>query len=329
MKKILSIIVQKQKLLIPLLLAFILMYPFIFKSPYQLRMATLSGVYIILALSLNLLIGVTGQISIGHAAFFGIGAYTSAILATRFGTGFVVTFILAGVIAGIFGFILGMPALKIKGYYLAIVTLGFCEIIRIIEMNWMSLTRGPLGISGIPPINIFGLLVDDEIEYYYLIFVMILVSYILLKNILNSRIGRGFLAIKENEIAAESMGINLFKYKVLSFTVSSVFAGCVGAFFAHYMTFIDPTIFTSEQSTLILVMVIFGGLGSLPGAVIGAIGITILPEVLRGFAQYRQIIYGFALIVMMLNMPNGLLGKVNLKHIQQRINFNKAGESNE
>lgn len=313
-----NILVKNLKLLSILALIVILIVPFLNLSPYIMRILILSGIYIILALSLNLLTGFTGQVSLGHAAFYGIGAYTSALLSIKFGYSFIITAVFAGLIAALFGLFLGMPTLKLQGSYLSIVTLGFCEIARLIELNWMSLTRGPLGLPGIPTPKIFGYIIDDDRGYYYLILALVFITVLGINNIINSRTGRALVSIREDSLAAEASGINIFKYKLLAFTISAFFAGIAGSFYAHYVTFIDPQSFTFDESIQILSMVILGGMGSIPGTILGAIVLVAIPEVLRGLAEYRMVIYGAVLVVVMLIRPQGLFGN---------LSFPKKGEN--
>jgi len=287
-------------------------FPLLIKDQFIIRMGTLSLMYVGLAFSLNLVTGFLGQVSLGHAAFLGIGAYTSAILSARLEWPFLLTALCGMIVAALFGMLLGIPALKLSGSYLSIVTLGFCEIIRIVELNWVALTRGPMGITGIDRPIIFGIQIKSPASYFYLCLALVLIVGLIIANILNSHIGRAIMSIREDAIASAAMGINVFRYKVMTFTISAAFAGLMGAFYAHYMRFIDPNAFNFEQSISILSMVILGGLGSLPGSVIGALLLTTIPEMLRDFAEARMLIYGLALVLMMILRPKGLLGKVSL-----------------
>ena len=323
LNRIINLLVIRKKYLIFIALPLLGAIPFFGLSPYIMRMIILSGIYIILALSLNLLTGFTGQISLGHAAFYGLGAYTSALLAIHFNLSFLVTALAGGLVAGFFGFLLGLPTLRLNGTYLSIVTLGFCEITRLIGLNWMGLTRGPMGLTGIPFPRILGWIVDRDMEYYYLILVLVMVSWISLSNLIRSRTGRALISIREDELASEAMGINVLKYKVIAFTVSSFFAGIAGSFYAHYASFIDPQSFTFDESIQILSMVILGGMGSNPGVVLGAVILVSVPEMLRGLQEYRMLIYGAVLVVMMLVRPQGLLGGIKITDI---LNRNKGLE---
>lgn len=298
-----------------LVLVLTLIFPLVIKDQYIVRMGTLSLMYVGLAFSLNFVTGFLGQVSLGHAAFLGLGAYTSAILSARLGWPFLLTAFCGMIVAAFFGMLLGIPALKLSGSYLSIVTLGFCEIIRIVELNWVGLTRGPMGITGIARPNVFGIQIKSPASYFYLCFFFVLFIGTIIANIINSHIGRGIMSIREDAIASAAMGINVFRYKVMTFTISAGFAGLMGAFYAHYMRFIDPNAFNFEQSISILSMVILGGLGSLPGSVIGALLLTTIPEMLRDFAEARMLLYGLALVFMMILRPKGLFGQVTLFQI--------------
>ncbi|WHH57648.1 branched-chain amino acid ABC transporter permease [Petroclostridium sp. X23] len=290
--------------------AFILLLPFIGLGDYILRIAVMAGIYIILALSLNLVTGITGQISLGHAAFYGIGAYTSALLSLSYGISFWVTMPAAVVLASLAGLLIGLPSLKLSGGYLAITTLGFNEIVRLVLINWDTLTRGPMGLPGIPAPNLFGKSLDTNASYFYLILIFVVITFIVMYRILHSKIGRNFLAVREDDIAAEAMGINLLKHKVAAFVIGAAFAGMAGSIYAHYVSYIDPQSFTFDESIIVLSMVIIGGMGNLAGAALGAVIMVILPELLRFLAQYRMLIYGFALVLMMLVRPQGILGNI-------------------
>lgn len=296
----------------------LLLFPWVFESKYILRIATLSMMYIMIALSLNLLTGFLGLMTMGHAAFWGIGAYTAAILSTRAGWGMGMCIIAAALISGLFGLLLGLPVLRLKGYFLTVVTLGFCEIIRLVEMNEMELTRGPLGISAIPSMNLFGIDLSSSRQTYYVMLVLMVITAIVIYRIVHSRIGIAIMAIREDDLAASAMGINIFSYKVMVFIISAVITGVAGVFYAHYINFIDPSSFTSTASMEMLVMAIFGGLGSIPGTILGASILTILPETMRALSQYRSLLYGVLIVVLMLIKPDGILGNVNFAYLKQR-----------
>ncbi len=311
------------------LLVLMVAFPFVFTSSYVLRIAITVLMYIVLSLSLNLLIGYLGQMSMGHAAFWGIGAYTAAILSTRLNFSSLETFLCAMVIAGLFGLLLGLPVLKLKGYYLTVVTLGFCEIVRLVELNWMDLTRGSLGISAIPPLNFFGQVFKSSRSVYFVALVLVILTIYVVHSIINSRVGLAILSIRDDEVAASSIGIHVFRYKVMVFIIAGMLAGLAGAFYAHYISFIDPSGFTTSASLDLVILAIFGGLGSIPGAILGTTILTVLPEVMRGLMEYRGMIYGVIIVVMMLVKPDGLLGSVNFKYIRQRLQMKAADKEKE
>jgi branched-chain amino acid transport system permease protein len=285
--------------------------------------------YGILALSLNLLAGFMGITSLGHAAFFGIGAYTAAILSTRFGTNFLVDFVAAMLTSGLTAFLLGLPTLKATGRHFAIITLGFCEITRIVEFNWMSLTRGPLGLPNIPTFSLLGVRLGLPLQKFSIALALLCVSYYVTSSLVNSRTGRALAAIRDNDVAAEAIGIDVYRYKLAIFTVSASMAGIAGAFYARHITFVDPKAFSFDQSILILSMVILGGMGSVPGSVIGAVLLSVIPELLRGMSELRLSIYGLIIVLMMVLKPNGFLGGYNLRYMYQKSSFQReAGAGN-
>lgn len=327
MKTILQVTAKNSRLLVLGALLILLLFPLFVSNAYVLRVATTSLIYVILTLGLNVVTGYMGQTSFGTAAFWGIGAYAGAILSTRIGMGTGLLFIIAPLLSGVIAMLLGMCVLKLRGYYMAIVTLGFCEIVRLIELNWMDLTRGPLGIMNIPKLSFFGIRITSGRGMFYVALAMtVLVTYVVWK-IMNSRIGLTITSIRDDEIAAQSMGINVVKYKVGAFALYGMICGFAGAFYAHFMTYIDPTMFKTLNSTEVIIMVIFGGLGSIPGSYLGAIVLTIMTELLRDLVEYRMLIYGFLLVILMIVKPEGILGNVNFKHIRQRMQLAGLSET--
>jgi branched-chain amino acid transport system permease protein len=300
---------HKQTLLIGLLLAALTFLPMAVSSDYVLRVFIMAGVYVVLTLSLNLVSGFAGQFCLGWAAFYGIGAYTSALLSMKLHVSFWLGLPAAGLMAALFGVILGIPTMRLSGNYLTITTLGFGEIIRLILLNWTDLTRGAMGLPGIPSPELFGKTLDSKYFYYYLIVAIVLATVWALYRIIDSRFGRALLAISEDELAAKAMGMDVTKYKVMAFAVGAFFAGIAGSFYAHYTSFIDPNTFSFGESIIILAMVVLGGMGSIPGSVVGAVLLTLLPEALRGAAEYRMILFGLILMLVMLFKPSGLMGK--------------------
>ena len=265
-------------------------------NSYYKGIITLALINIMLAVSLNLIVGFTGQLCLGHAGFMSIGAYVSAVLTQKAGMPFIVSIFLGAIIACIFAALIGYPTLKLTGDYFAITTLAFCEIIRIIIMN-IDLVGGARGFTGIPRETNFTLA-----------FLFMVITVIVIYNIIHSSQGRAMLSVRENEIAAESMGINAFKYKMLAFIIAAFFAGLAGGLYAHYMGYIQPASFDFNKSIDYLTFVVFGGMGSLSGSVIAAGVLTFLPELLRGLGEFRMLIYPLALIILMIFRPQGLLG---------------------
>lgn len=255
---------------------------------------------IVLAVSLNLIVGFTGQLCLGHAGFMAIGAYVSAVMSVNMKLPFFLSIIVGGLIACVFAALIGFPTLKLKGDYFAITTLAFGEIIRVIIMNF-DYVGGARGFSGIP----------RKTNFTIAFFAMV-IAIVVIYNIIHSTQGRSMVAIRENEIAAEAMGVNAFKYKMMAFMVAAFFAGAAGALYAHYMGFIQPTSFDFVKSIDILTFVVLGGMGSLSGSVIATVILTFLPEGLRDFKELRMIIYPISLIVIMIFRPQGLLGDKEL-----------------
>ncbi|MDS0527949.1 branched-chain amino acid ABC transporter permease [Clostridium sp. SHJSY1] len=269
-------------------------------NSYYTGIITLSLIYIILAVSLNLIVGFTGQLSLGHAGFMSIGSYISAVITTKAHMPFIISIIIGAVVACIFAALIGYPTLKLTGDYFAITTLAFGEIIRIIIMN-IDAIGGARGLSGIPKKTTFTVA-----------FIFMILTVIVIYNIIHSSQGRAMLSVRENEIAAQSMGINAFKYKMMAFIIGAFFAGIAGGLYSHYMSYIQPTTFDFNQSINYLTYVVFGGMGSLSGSVIATVVLTFLPELLRGLGEFRMIIYPLALIILMLFRPQGLFGNKEL-----------------
>ncbi len=277
---------------------------------YIIQVVIFMGINIILAVSLNLINGITGQFSLGHAGFMAVGAYASAILAKNYNLPILLTILIGAILAGMVGVLIGFPVLRLKGDYLAIVTLGFGEIIRVILLN-MKITGGAKGLPGIPG----G--VTLLVSYFFA-----LITVIVILNIMNSTDGRAFMAIREDEIAAEAMGVNITLYKVLAFAIGAFFAGIAGGLYAHFYQFLKPDSFNMYKTVDVLLMVVLGGMGSVTGSILAAIILTIIPELLRGFAEYRMIVYSLTLIILMIARPDGIFGK---KEITDIISFKKRG----
>jgi len=285
--------------------------PLFFKNPYTLHLANLAGIFAILTLSLNLLTGCTGQFSVGQAGFYGIGAYTSAVLTVKLGMPIWFGFISAGIISSLFGLLLGIPTLRLKGLLLGVATMGFGEIMYQVFINWGAVTNGPMGITGVPAPKIGPIVFDSYGKYYFIVIVALIVITILMQNLIKSRVGRAFLAIKENEVAAEAMGINSTKFKVIAFMCSAFMAGIAGALYAHEVRFISPESFVGAESSAILAMMVVGGIGNIPGSILGAAALIIIPEYLRSFGDLRLVIYGAAIVAIVIFAPAGIGGGLN------------------
>lgn len=286
---------------------FLFLYPFIMKD-YYVDVAILAGIYIILALGLNVVVGFAGLLNLGFVAFYAIGAYTYALLNVKLGLGFWQSLPFCLIISTLSGFVLAIPALRLRGDYLAIVTLGFGEITRLILNNWDTLTGGPNGITGIASPVLLGMTLGRLNRYYYLVFLTVILCYIIIRRVRESRIGRAWIAIREDEISAGAMGVNVTLYKLYAFSFGAFWAGLGGVLFAAKMQFVSPESFTFLESVLILCMVILGGLGNIEGVVIGAVILVVLPEVLRGVQSYRMLTLGAGLILLMIFRPHGLFG---------------------
>ncbi len=281
---------------------------------YTAQILTLAGINIIIALSLNLISGFTGQLALGHAGFMAIGAYTTAVLVMRLGMPMAVAILLGGVMTAVFGFAIGFPTLRLKGDYLAIVTLGFGEIIRVIMINLEGLTGGAAGLKGIPPFS--GDFTWGPVISFTWVYVFMILTIVLVHNLINSSHGRAIISIREDEIAANSMGINVFYDKMFSFVLSAFIAGVGGGLYALFFGYLNPTMFNFLKSVDFLVIVVLGGMGSITGTVITGYVLTYLQEFLRILQDYRLVIYPLLLIFMMLFRPSGIMGDKEISFIK-------------
>lgn len=287
---------------------------------YLLHILVIAGIYIILTLSLNLIVGYTGLPALGHAAFSCIGAYTSSLLALNIGLTPWVGLLVGACVAALSGIIIGYPAVRLKGDYLALATFGLGVIIYSIAKNWVSFTRGPMGLPGIPGFSILSFQLSAVWSYLLLVFIFVIVTIFVSKRIVGSPFGRILRSIREDEIASEALGKDTARYKLFVFIIGAFFAGIAGSLYAHYITFIDPSSFTVMESITILLMVIFGGMGSIKGSIVGATILVVLPELLRFLgmpssieAPMRQMIYGLLLVILMLKRPQGIMGAYRFK----------------
>jgi branched-chain amino acid transport system permease protein len=286
----------------------LLAVPLLVSNQYTLRILIQIILYSILTMSLNLLVGFTGQFSLGHAGFYAIGAYTSALLMMKAGMPHLIGLMGAIIMASLVGTIVAVPSFRLGGDYLAVATLGFSEVIRLILLNWQSLTRGPLGLAGVPGPGFFGITSFSLSDYYYYVLVLAVVAYFSLARIIDSQVGRCLMAIRDDEVAAGAMGVNVRFYKTIAFVVSAAWAGACGSFFASFLNFLSPTSFTIQESVLIISMVILGGMGSLPGSVLGAAILVAVPEYFQVLYQARLLLAGAAILLMILFRPKGILG---------------------
>jgi len=287
---------------------------------YFLHILVITGIYIILTLGLNLVVGYTGLAALGHAAFSCVGAYASSLLALNYGLSPWLGLLIGACVAAILGVVIGAPSLRLKGDYLAIATFGLGVIVYSVAKNWMSVTRGPMGLPGIPGFSVFGWQLASVWSYLILVTVFVFLTYIIIRRVVKSPFGRILRGIREDEIATLAMGKDVNKHKIMVFVIGAFFAGIAGSLYAHYITFIDPSSFTVMESITILLMVVFGGMGSLGGSFVGAAILVIFPELLRFLgmpssvaAPLRQMIYGLLLIVLMLYRPQGILGRYRWK----------------
>ncbi|MBI5102439.1 MAG: branched-chain amino acid ABC transporter permease [Nitrospirae bacterium] len=283
----------------------------LFGQDYITDVAILSGIYIILALGLNVVVGFTGLLNLGFVAFYAIGAYCYALLNTKAGIGFWSAMPLSVVLTTAAGFLLAVPALRLKGDYLALVTLGFGEIVRLVLNNWDTFTNGPNGISGIAPPFLAGTPIGRLSWFYYLVLIFVIINAFVMKRVRSSKTGRAWMAIREDEIAASAMGINTLMYKLYACAFGAFWAGLAGTLFAAKMRFVSPESFTFMESVFILCMVIIGGIGSIGGVVVGALVLVFLPEVLREVQMYRMLALGCGLVFLMVFRPQGLFGGRN------------------
>ena len=296
------------KLKIFILLAILILVPLFIHNDYILNVAIMVGIYVILASSMNITNGYTGVFSMGHSAFYGIGAYATGILTWHFHTGFWTGLLVAGVAAILFGLLLGLPTLRLKGIFFAFVTVSFLEILRLVTLNWTSVTRGPMGIRGIPAPTVFGWECSTNLHFYYLILIMDVLVIFLIYRVVHSRIGRAFIAIREDDLAAAALGIPTFRYRLIALSLSTFFCGLAGCFYAHYATFISVDSFGVGETFVIMTMMVVGGMGTIIGPIVGAVLLVVFPEIFRFLLEYRMIAYGVLLISVILFRPEGLFG---------------------
>ncbi|MBN9462323.1 MAG: branched-chain amino acid ABC transporter permease [Burkholderiales bacterium] len=306
-------------------LILVLSLPALVESSYQLRLANVIGIYLLLVLGLNFILGYAGQLSFAQVGFFGIGSYAAAILTTDHGLSFWIGLLAAAAVSGLSALLIGIPTLKLRGHYFAFGTFAFGEVVRLLAVNWDTLTHGASGLSGIPAPAIGGFRFDTDASFYYLVVFFALLGIAVSARVERSKIGRAMFAIRESELAAEAMGIRTRQSKQTAFTLSAVFAGIAGALYAPLNTVISPDVFSFDVSVVVLVSLLLGGSGIITGAVLGTVLIVLLPEWLRFLDQYYMMIYGAGVVLLMVFMPQGLMGLMeNLRVRRARAHAARA-----
>lgn len=301
---------KRRAVLLGLALLALSALPFVVTDPYWLHLLIMLVMYMMLAASVDIIYGYAGQLNLGQGAFAAIGSYITGLLMLRLHVSYWVAMPLSGLGAAFFGLLLGFPTLRLRGLYLGIATMGFSEIVRLILLTWSSLTRGPMGLPGIPSPTIGSFAIESKTAYYYLVLVYLLLTLFSIQRLVNSRVGRAWIAIREDETAAMAMGIDTATYKIMAFSLGAFFAGIAGSFYAVYISFVSPDAFKMMDSYLIFAMPAVGGMGTMLGPLIGALIVYVLPEVTRVFSDYRMLWVGALLVVVMVSEPRGVLGGV-------------------
>ncbi len=311
---------RKIKIVIFIILAIILLiFPFIAKSRYQVHVLNMCGIYILLSLGLNIAMGYAGQFNLAMGALWGIGAYTAGILNTRFGWPFWVNLPISMLFAGLVGAFVGLPSLKVRAHYLSIVTIGLGEVINLILLNQQSLTGGALGIPKIQMPVFFGIPLNTDEVFYYLILVIVILGYLVARQIVANRVGRSFRAIRDDPLTAQAMGVPIGNYKILAFFISALFAGAAGALYAHLNTYISPDIFDYRSTMFIMTMTMIGGMGNLTGSIIGGVLLPILQEYLRAIHNWQLVGYGLVILLVVLFIPGGIMQLVTRKAVLPKL----------
>jgi len=292
-------------------IVFCALLPVFITSQYYFIIFSLIGIYIIATSGLDLLFGYCGQISLGHAGFYCIGAYGTALLSKVLLINPWVTMPLAAAIAAIVAFLFALPTAKLKFMFLSLVTTAFGELIYQIVVNWRDVTGSTTGLPGIPKIDVFGTLVTTRSGFFYVVLAVTVVVLFVKQRVVHSRVGRAFIAIRESDVAAGAMGINVTKYKAVAFAISAFFTALAGALYAHMVGFISPESFARPLSLMMLTIVLFGGRGSFSGPIIGSIVLNFINEYVQAFGQYQQLFYGLFIVFVVFVMPGGLAGTFN------------------
>jgi len=319
LEKLIASFLKEKNFSVITVIILVCILPFFDRGAYSLHLCILIFLYSAVVIGLNFQMGMIGMVNFATAAFFGVGAYTTALVTTNLHIPIFIGILLGGIIASFFGLFLGIPTLRTRDYYLSLVTIAFQFIFITLVVN-LGFTGGPDGVRGIPimsifgysfssPINIYGIKFPYQINFYYLSFGLLLLILLISNRIYNSRIGLSWNAIRENQLAAACQGINLVYAKLLAFSLGALFAGLVGAVYTHYITFISPNNFSFNVSLMFICMLIFGGMDSILGIIIGTSILVILPEKLRGLSEYSALIYGAIILIMLIFRPQGLIPK--------------------
>lgn len=295
----------------------LLLLPHVVTDDYSMHLIIMTILFMMLAASVDIIYGYAGQLNLGQAAFAAIGAYITAILMVRFDLSYWLVMPFSGLGAALFGFLLGIPTLRLKGLYLGIATMGFSEIVRLVLIMWVDVTRGPMGLPGIPPAMLGSYVIETKTAFYYLILFYLCLTVFCIQRVVHSRMGKALMAIRDDEIAARAMGIDSSRYKVTAFTLGAFFAGIAGSFYAVYISFVSPDAFKMMDSYMIFAMPALGGMGTLAGPLIGAVILYVLPEITRVFAEYRMLWVGALLVITMATQPRGILG--GLRSLAERF----------
>lgn len=294
------------------LLSVAVFLPVVVTDDYVMHLLIMACFYAVLASSLNVIVGYVGELSLGHTAYLGIGAYAAALSATSLGLSIGWTVAIAALAAGLAGLVIGALTLRLEGPYFVIVTLSFAEVLRIISNNWVAVTNGPMGISGVPgphfDLGPLQFAVSSKAEFFYLALALAVVALFALHRFVYSNMGRAAVAIRESRYVAQSIGVNPFRYALVAFVLGAVFAGIAGAFYAHYITFVGPDVFGFSFMATMLIMVLIGGKGTLVGPIIGAVLVVFLEEYLRAVEEIRFSIFGILVMIVVLFFPDGLVG---------------------
>ena len=322
---------KKNRFLLLSILSLIVVVAFLLRISYAAMILCYIGIYAIATSALDITWGYTGQISYGHAGFYAIGAYTTAMLSTRLGLPTLVTIFLGAILSAIFGILISFSAAKLVKHFLALLTMSFGQVIYMFVNSATNITGGSAGIKHIPRVELFGWVARTNGEMFIVILIFLLLTLYTKQSIVHSRIGRAFVSIRENSIAANGLGVNVKIYKVLSFAISSFFTGLAGALYAHMIGYISPDSFQSSQSVIFMTVLLFGGLGTFFGPLIGSVVVVLVKEFFQVFSEYQQLVYAFFIIVVLFKMPEGLVGtfpivKSNIKRILIRNKHEAEGK---